>query len=197
MGRREPLEVYGPTGIKVMTEHILKAWQLDIDGRVNGLGRKHPTGYRVNAHEIVPGIVYQDRNVTVTAFSVRHEEMADSFGYRFDTPDRTIVISGDTTPTQALIEHSHGCDVLIHEAYSMDGYNKVSPVSQAYRRKHHTSSVELAAIANAVKPGLLVIYHRTNVGAAPETLDCEDVLIGEIRQNYRGQVVAAHDLDVF
>jgi ribonuclease BN (tRNA processing enzyme) len=197
MGRREPLEVYGPKGIKVMTEHILKAWQLDIDGRVNGLGRKHPTGYKVNAHEIVPGIVYQDRNVTVTAFSVRHEEMADSFGYRFDTPDRTIVISGDTAPTQALVDHSHGCDVLIHEAYSMDGYNKVSPVSQEYRRRHHTSSVELTAIANAVKPSLLVIYHRTNVGAAPASLESEDVLIDEIRQNYKGEVVAAHDLDVF
>jgi ribonuclease BN (tRNA processing enzyme) len=197
MGRREPLAVYGPKGIKVMTEHILKAWQLDIDGRVNGLGRKHPAGYKVNAHEIVPGIVYQDDNVAVTAFSVQHEEMADSFGYRFDTRDRTIVISGDTTPTQALIDHSQGCDLLIHEAYSMDGYFKVSPVSQEYRRKHHTSSIELAAIANTVKPGLLIIYHRTNVGAASATTEHEDVLIDEIRKNYSGNVVAAHDLDVF
>jgi ribonuclease BN (tRNA processing enzyme) len=197
MGREEPLEVYGPKGITAMTEHILKAWQVDIEARVNGLSRKHPSGYKVNAHEITPGTVYQDPNVTVTAFSARHEEMHDSFGYRFDTPDRTIVISGDTAPTQALIEHSQGCDVLIHEAYSMDGYHRVSSLSQEYRRAHHTSSVDLAAIANTVRPSLLVIYHRSNAGGAPGSADNEDVLIDEIKQNYSGNVVAAHDLDVF
>ena len=119
MGRREPLAVYGPKGIKAMTEHVLKAWQVDIDGRTDGLNQHNPTGYKVNAHEIAPGVVYRDGNVTVTAFPARHEEMVNSFSYRFDTPDRAIVISGDTAPTQALLDHSRGCDVLIHEAYSM------------------------------------------------------------------------------
>ena len=161
MGRREPLEVYGPNGIKAMTEHVLKAWQVDIDGRTNGLNQHNRTGCRVNAHEIAPGVVYRDSNVTVTAFPARHEEMANSFSYRFDTPDRTIVISGDTAPTQALIDHSRGCDVLIHEAYSMTACRNVARPSPEFRRRHHTSSVELAEIANKVKPGLLVTYHRS------------------------------------
>ena len=109
----------------------------------------------------------------------------------------SIVISGDTTPTQALIDHSRGCDVLVHEAYSMESYHRVSPHWQEYRRRAHTSSVELAEIANTVKPGLLVIYHRSNAGGAPGTMDLEDVLIEEIRQAYKGNVVAGHDLDVF
>jgi ribonuclease BN (tRNA processing enzyme) len=197
MGRSEPLEVYGPKGIGAMTENILKAWQIDIDGRVNGLGLKNTTGYKVNAHEVVPGIIYRDRNVTVTAFSVRHEEMVDSFGYRFDTSDRVVVISGDTTPTQALLDHSRGCDVLIHEAYSMETHHRVSPSAQDYRRRHHTSSVELAEIANELKPGLLVIYHRSNMGATPGSVDSEDVLLDEIRHRYKGRVVAGHDLDIF
>jgi ribonuclease BN (tRNA processing enzyme) len=197
MGRSESLDVYGPKGIAAMTEHILKAWQIDIDGRVNGLSLKNTTGYKVNAHEIAPGIIYRDRNVTVTAFSARHEEMVDSFGYRFDTPDRVAVISGDTTPTQALLDHSRGCDVLIHEAYSMDTYHRVSPIAQDYRRRHHTSSVELAEIANEVKPELLVIYHRSNMGATPGSADSEDVLLNEIQDKYKGRVVMGHDLDVF
>jgi len=197
MGRCEPLAVYGPRGIAAMTEHILKAWQVDIDGRVSGLSRKNPAGCKVNAHEIAPGVVHRDRNVTVTAFPVRHEEMVDSFGYRFDTPDRAIVISGDTTPTQALLDHSRGCDVLIHEAYSMETYHRVSPLAQEYRRRHHTSSIELAAIANEVKPGLLVIYHRSNMGGAAVSVDSEDALLDEIRDIYKGRVVAGHDLDVF
>jgi ribonuclease BN (tRNA processing enzyme) len=196
MGRNEPLEVYGPKGIEAMTENILKAWQVDIDGRLNGLSLKSAAGYKVNAYEVAPGVVYRGRDVAVTAFRVHHEEMVDSFGYRFDTPDRVIVISGDTTPTQSLLDHSRGCDVLIHEAYSMDTYNRVSAQAQEYRRRHHTSSVELAEIANELKPGLLVIYHRSNVGGAAESADSDDVLLHEIRDIYKGAVVMGHDLDV-
>jgi ribonuclease BN (tRNA processing enzyme) len=194
MGRREPLTVYGPNGIRAMTEHVLKAWQVDIDGRTNGINQHNATGYKVEAHEIGPGVIYRDRNVTVTAFPVRHEEMVDSFGFRFDTPDRCIVISGDTAPTQAIIDHARGCDVLIHEAYSEASHRQVSPRSQAFRRCHHTSAPELAAIANEVKPGLLVIYHRSNAGG--RSMEPEDVLLDEIRQTYKGAVVMGHDLDV-
>jgi ribonuclease BN (tRNA processing enzyme) len=197
MGRREPLAVYGPIGIRAMTEHVLKAWQIDIDARTNGLNQHNRTGYRVSAHEIAPGIVYRDGNVTVTAFPAHHEEMVDSFSYRFETPDRTIVISGDTAPTQALLDHSRGCDVLIHEAYSMMAYHNAPRPSPEFRRRHHTSSAELAEIANEVKPGVLVTYHRSRMGEDPPTTADQDVLIEEIRRVYQGRVVAANDLDIF
>ena len=151
----------------------------------------------MKAHEIVPGVVYKDSNVTVTAFPAQHEDMVDSFSFRFDTPDRVIVISGDTTPTQALIDHSRDCDILVHEAYSMESYHRVSPHWQEYRRRAHTSSVELAEIANTVKPGLLVLYHRSNPGGLPGTTDMEEDLIEEIREAYKGRVVTGHDLDIF
>jgi ribonuclease BN (tRNA processing enzyme) len=195
MGRREPLAVYGPKGIEAMTGHVLEAWQVDIDGRMGGLNQHNPTGYMVNAHEIVPGVVYRDSHVTVTAFPARHEEMADSFSYRFDTPDRAIVISGDTAPTQALLDNSRDCDVLIHDAYSTQEVRDAARPSPEFRRRHHTSSVELAEIANAVKPGLLVTYHRSHAGEG--TPGGQDVLVEEIRQIYRGKVVAARDLDTF
>jgi ribonuclease BN (tRNA processing enzyme) len=197
MGRKDPLAVYGPTGIKAMTEHVLKAWQVDIGVRTNGINRHSSTGCQVNAHEITPGVVYKDDNVVVTAFPARHEDMVDSFSFRFDTADRTIVISGDTTPTPALLEYSRNCDILVHEAYSMEGFRKVSPQWQEYRRRAHTSSVQLAEIANTVKPGLLVIYHRSNAGGGSTNSDSEDGLIDEIRQTYKGRVLAGHDLDVF
>jgi ribonuclease BN (tRNA processing enzyme) len=196
MGRREPLSVYGPVGIKAMTEHVLKAWQTDIDARTDGLNQHNRTGYRVNAQEIAPGIVYQDGHVTVTAFPAHHEEMADSFSYRFNTPDRTIVISGDTAPTQTLLDQSRGCDVLIHEAYSMVACNNASRPSPEFRRRHHTSSTELAEIANQVKPGILVTYHRSRMGEESSSPE-KDVLIEEIRLRYKGRVVAADDLDIF
>src|SRR5262245_32213034 len=102
MGRKVPLEVYGPTGIKDMTSHILEAYRVDFESRSKQHVEKlytvgtFPEAHEVNAHEIKPGVVYKDANVTVTAFPTKHT--IESYGYRFDTPDRSIVISGDTNP---------------------------------------------------------------------------------------------------
>src|SRR5215203_5317867 len=101
-------------------------------------------GCAVRVHEIYAGRIYQDKNIRVTAFPVRHGDMKRAFGFRFETPDKTIVISGDTAPTPSLAEHSRGCDVLIHEAYSHQTYSQVAPRWQEYRRRYHTSSKELA-----------------------------------------------------
>jgi len=197
MGRHAPLAVYGPKGIAAMTEHVLAAWQVDIEARTNGLNRHNSSGYKVDAHEIAPGIVFRDDNVTITAFPAHHEEMADCFSFRFETSDRVIVVSGDTAPTQALVEHSHGCDVLVHEAYSMMACRNSARPTPEFRRRHHTSSIELARIASEVKPGILVTYHRSTFGEETSNSDGCDVLVDEIRQAYQGRVVAADDLDVF
>ena len=80
MGRTEPLEVYGPSGIKEMTEHIQAAYTEDVDIRRNGLEQANSSGYRVNAHEIKPGIIYEDQNVTVKAFLVEDGSWPEAFG---------------------------------------------------------------------------------------------------------------------
>lgn len=200
VGRSAPLEVYGPKGLKSMTSHILKAYQADIAIRRNdkkALGvPEQAEGYRVNAHEIKAGVIYRDTNVTVTAFPVRHGHVTQSFGYRFETPDRTIVISGDAAPSQSIIDHCRGCDVLIHEAYSMMTYDYVTAPYQRYRREHHTSSLELAALATQAGPGLLILYHRANPGGVGRP-NPEAILLDEIRRAYRGRVVSGRDLDVF
>lgn len=196
LGRKEPIAVYGPQGLGAMTRHVLIAWRIDIANRVNGTDRLPRAGCRVIVHEIRSGVIYTDSNIRVTAFPVRHG-LKHAFGFRFETPDRVIVMSGDTAPTPRLAEHCIGCDVLIHETYSQETYEKVSPKWQRYRRTHHTSSRELAALATRVKPGLLVLYHRANAGGAMTLADPEDALLREIRQLYDGRVVTAHDLDVF
>ena len=153
-------------------------------------------GYKVNAREIVPGILYQDANVKVTAFLVRHGEVPGAFGYRFETRDRRIVISGDAAPSQTIIDHCNGCDMLIHEAYSLMTYSGVTRPYQAYREKHHTSSRELAELATKARPGLLILYHRANPGGVGKP-DPEEVLLQELRAHYSGKVVTGHDLDVY
>jgi ribonuclease BN (tRNA processing enzyme) len=202
MNRKEPLELYGPKGIRSMTQHILKAWEQDIDLRLHDLEHATPNGYKVNVHEIQPGVVYKDPNITVTAFPVIHGVWKEAFGYRIVTADKTIVISGDAKPSAGVLENCHGCDLLIHEVYTEGSTKKVPLEWQKYRLSYHTSSKELAEIANQTKPGILLLYHRANPGCDQVGADCgnsgsEEELLAEIRQYYTGRVAAAHDLDIY
>jgi ribonuclease BN (tRNA processing enzyme) len=202
MGRKEPLEVYGPPGTQAMAEHILNAYEVDIKTRTAGLEHSNKNGYKVNVHEIKPGVVYKDGNVTVKAFAVSHGEL-QAYGYRFETPDRTIVISGDTKPSEAIVQNCHGCDVLVHEVYTQASFDLVSPEWKQYRLAYHTSSEQLGEIATKAKPGLLILVHRANPGCdQARTEECreagsEEQLLKEMHQYYKGNVVAGHDLDVY
>jgi len=202
MGRKEPLELYGPMGTQAMVNHILQAYAVDIETRTKGLEHSNNTGYKVNVHEIKAGVVFRDGNVTVMAFPAKHGPLA-AFSYRFNTPDRVIVISGDTSPNSAILENCHGCDVLIHEVNTQASFDLVSPEWKQYRLAFHTSSKELAEIANKAKPGLLILYHRGNAGCdQARTQECRDAgseeqLLKEVRDLYRGQVIAGHDVDVY
>src|SRR3989442_653856 len=65
--RRDPLEVYGPPGVRAMTGHLTQAYAEDIRVRRSGLEPDKTDGWKVHAHEIVAGEVYRDSNVIVTA----------------------------------------------------------------------------------------------------------------------------------
>jgi len=206
MGRLVPLELYGPRGIKAMTDHILAAYQEDITIRTEGMERASPEGYKVNVHEIAAGIVYKDANVTVTAFPTKHGDWKESYGYRFDTRDRSIVITGDTTPTQATIDACRSCDVLVHEALTLKFLsNSRRPNPQgidfrAYAEKYHTTTAQLADLAGKARPGLLILVHNPislRPDKRPGASTPED-LLQEIRAaGYAGKVVVGRDLDVY
>jgi len=188
--RERPLAVYGPPGIQAMTEHVLAAYREDIRERIEGLEPINETGWRVRAFEVQPGLVYQDENVQVEAFEVDHGSWP-AYGYKFYTPDRTIVISGDTVPTERCLEMSQGCDVLIHEVYSSVGFENRSPEWQRYHGSVHTSARELVELATQAKPGLLILYHQLFHSVS------EEVLLAEVQEHYEGKVVMGCDLDVY
>ena len=191
LGRKEPLQVYGPPGLQSMVDHLQKAYAEDIQVRLTGLEPANPDGYKVIVHEIEPGVVYTDENVKVTAFPVKHGAWKYAYGFKFETKDRTIVISGDTVPTDAVVKACNGCDVLIHEVYSQAGFDGRTQEWQAYHSASHTSSGELAKIAEQAKPKLLILYHQLLWGPTPEQL------LSEIRKTYKGKVVYGNDLDVY
>lgn len=191
LDRNAPLIVYGPKGLRSMTHHLLKAYKEDIAIRVNGLEMGNASAYKVDVHEIEPGLVYQDELVKVFAFRVDHGSWKHAFGYRFETPDKVIVISGDATYSSALIENAKNCDILVHELFSQIGLDKREERWKRYHSTFHTSPSQVAEIANTVKPKLLVLTHLLFFGESMETL------MGELKNKYTGPIVMAADLDVY
>jgi len=191
LNRDTALEVYGPKGIQAMTNHIMAAYAEDMDIRINGLEKGNPAGYKVHVHEIVPGIIYKDSNITVKAFLVHHGSWPQAFGYRFETPDKVIVVSGDCTYSEELVKNAVDCDILIHEVYSMEGLAKREKRWRDYHSTFHTSTAQLAMIANTVKPKLLVLTHQLLFGTTRESL------LNEIKQKYTGNIAYGSDLDVY
>lgn len=203
--RKEPLRVFGPKGIRDMTEHLLKAYKVDIDFRINGFEKANEVGYRVETQEITSGVIYRDDRVTVEAFPVSHGTL-ESYGFKFTTPDRVIVISGDTAPLEIVAEKAKGCDILLHEVEYTAGLAAREPKWQKYHREVHTLSVDLAEIAKKARPKLLVTYHRiyhmeiqdNTVDVGAEMARRNEAILEEIRNaGYEGPVVNGMDLDVF
>jgi ribonuclease Z len=190
-GRDTPLTIYGPEGIQSMVKYTLKAYQEDIRYRIYGLQPVNNTGWKVNAHEIKKGLVYTDKNVRVEAFPVKHGSWPNAFGFRFTTPDKVIVISGDTAPCETLFKYGKNADILVHEVYYRKAFLQKDKFWQRYHAKNHTSTYELGEIAAKLKPKLLVLYHILFWGGSP------DDLLAEIAAKYRGKVVVGSDLDVF
>lgn len=194
MGRRRPLQLFGPRGLRAMADHIIAAWSEDIAIRTDGLEHETPGGYRVAVHEISPGVVYDSGDVKITAIPALHGSWKVAFGYRIDAPGRAIVISGDTRPSPAIEAAARGVDVLIHEVYPE---SRVSPENRPggadwprYLRAFHTSDVELGRLAATAGPKLLILHHVVRgVGAEAE-------LIAGIRKGgFQGRIVIGKDLD--
>ena len=193
LGRNEPLEVYGPEGINNMTENIIEAYDYDIKDRLYCSIPANDQGRRVNSHEFTEeGIIYQDKYVKVEAFPVLH--IPNSWGFRFTTPDKVIVISGDTAPSEKVVEYSKGADILVHEVYTKKGFDIMwanDEARQLWHKSNHTSAYELGEIAREINPKLLVLYHIIFWGAS------EQDLIDEISEKYKGRFIVGKDLDVF
>jgi ribonuclease BN (tRNA processing enzyme) len=191
LDRNAPISIYGPVGSKRMTDDLMSAYKEDIAIRINGLEKGDAIAYQVYTNEIMEGQIYKDSNLTVTAFNVQHGQWDNAFGFVFQTKDKKIVISGDCTYSENLIKYAKDCDILVHEVYSDAGLKKRTQRWQDYHSTFHTSTYQLADIANQVKPKLLILNHQLTFGTSLQSL------LDELKSKYAGPVVNGADLDVF
>jgi ribonuclease Z len=178
-----PLEIFGPPGLTAMTRNLVAAYADDIRIRTSEGGSRNLSGSAgpvVNSHDVAAGEIYRDERVTVIAFNVKHGNWEQAYGFRLRTPDKTIVISGDTAYTPEIGRQCNGCDLLVHEG----GFDDES----TYFRAAHTNAEELARVALEARPKRLVLYHQRGDNE-------EGVRI--IRSKFSGPVIVARDLQVF
>ncbi len=192
--REAPLHIYGPPGTARMVRLLQQAYSEDVHIRLDGGEPSNKTGWRSVATEIRhAGVVLQNEDIRIEAVPVVHGVWPHAYGYRVSDGQTMIVISGDTGPhSPALVEAARGADILVYEVYSTHRFAARPPEWQRYHAAFHTSTRELAAIANETRPGLLVLSHVGFWGATPQDI------VDEMREyGYAGPVVCASDLDMF
>jgi ribonuclease BN (tRNA processing enzyme) len=191
MGRDTKLNLFGPIGLEQMAASTLKAFEDDINYRINGTQPSNKIGYKYNFHLLDEGLIYKDKNIMVEAFKVPHGGFDDAYGFKFTSEDKVIVFSGDTGPSKTLEKFASGADILVHEVYSNAGFLEKTQDWQKYHQEHHTSTFEVGEIASRVKPKLLILSHILFWGST------KDEILQETRSTYDGEITIAEDLMVF
>ncbi len=198
-GLDNPVDVWGPPPLGKITKAMLEEHDYDISMRINSTGRVTPLADYIQVHELAKDeILFEDkaRQLTVRACLVEHPPVAHAFAYRFDTPTRSVVISGDTAPSQRLIEFATGADVLIHEVLYTPAIDtellsvQNAPGLRGHLMRSHTPIEEVGKVAAAAKIKKLVLSHLVP-GAASVT---DEMWKSGIGDEFSGEVIVGRDL---
>ncbi len=192
-----PVDTWGPPPLTEMTRLFLAMNDYDIRTRIADEGRP-PLAPLIRPHEITsPGLVMQDERVKVTAALVQHPPVEPAFAYRFDCPDRSIVFSGDTRPSENLVALARGADVLVHEVMYLPALDKlIATEPNATRlREHllasHTTTEQVGRIATEAGVKTLVLNHFVPGGNPPVP---EETWRDAVAPHFKGRIIVGRDL---
>ena len=197
-------EIYGPVGIGDMVRHIVAAWKIDIAAELSD--GYDPEGARATGHEIdvaKSGLDYEDTNVKVEAFRTIHGPLVDTFAYRFTTPDRVVVFTGDGGPYHDnIVAAAMNADILVAEAvtekniaFAPWGGDTVKEKKREIFRYHFSPAV-LARIGNEAKVKRIVLSHEQNYNSG-ENYDPLGIVNEVIAAGFKGEIHSAMDADVY
>jgi len=196
-GFKGRIDSYGPPPLERMTKFYFEMNAYDINIRIPDEGRL-PLTQKIFVHEFSKdGVVLQNESVKVTAALVNHPPVDPSFAYRFDTPDRSIVFSGDTTTWDNLIKLAQGADVLVHEVLHKPSLTRsMVRVTHAERLLEHivaahTTHIDVGKVAKAAGVKTLVLTHFV---PSDDLLLTDEIWIEGAMTHFNGEVIAGKDL---
>jgi ribonuclease BN (tRNA processing enzyme) len=212
--RTTPINVYGPPRTEDLVKAAVQYFTISAESRIADGGRTIPIERLFFGHDVGPGVVYQDANIKVTAIENSHFAFHTgaaagrhkSYSYRFDTPDRVIVFTGDTSPNQALTELARGADVLVSEANSIEermgdllrsGQWQMMTADEQERIKlqmthGHLSTTDVGEMATRAGVKTVILTHLTF-----KADDDYTAWVADVKKQFSGEVLVAKDLKEF
>ncbi|MBU2531712.1 MAG: MBL fold metallo-hydrolase [Alphaproteobacteria bacterium] len=191
--RDRPQVIYGPPGTKAFVGAQMAAWQSERELRIEFEKRTSTAAFEIDVREFDSGgILIEKDGVTVSAVRVDHDPVEYAFGFVFERAGRKLVLSGDTRPSDALIDAARGADVLVHEVFqhgrSRQPGGTRSSETIAQVESYHTLSTVVGGIAHRAAVGALILTHLVPPDADP------DALLDDARQGFDGFVAVGEDL---
>jgi len=186
-GRRQgPLRVWGPEGSAAMMSNLDQAFKFDEGVRAAEMQIHHNAN---ETHDIEPGVIFDEAGIRVTAFYVDHRPIVPALGFKVEFAGRSVVLSGDTRPTESVVEHGAGADLLIHEVICGDKENSPDPAQYERIIAHHTTPQQAGDIFTKARPGLAVYSHVILLAGADS-----EMLALQTRETYEGPLLVGEDL---
>jgi ribonuclease BN (tRNA processing enzyme) len=212
--RTTPINVYGPPRTEDLVKAAVQYFTISAETRIADGGRTIPIERLFFGHDVGPGIVYQDTNIKVTAIENTHFAFHQgaavsrhkSYSYRFETPDRVIVFTGDTGPNQELTEFARGADVLVSEANSIEermrdllrsGQWQIMTADEQERIRQqmtqgHLSTADVGEMATRAGVKTVTLTHLTF-----KADDDYTAWVADVKKHFSGEVLVAKDLKEF
>jgi ribonuclease BN (tRNA processing enzyme) len=213
--RTKPINVYGPPRTQELVKAAVQYFAISAEIRIADGGRTVPIAEVFFGYDVAAGLIYQDERIKVTAVENSHFSFHKgpaagkhkSYAYRFETPGRVIVFTGDTGPSDAVAELAKGADLLVTETSSCeerrqaminDGrWQAMTPAEQAgiirQATQGHMTLDDIGKMAARADVKIVVLSHLTQrVGTDDYTPWAE-----EVKKHFSGQVLVAEDLMEF
>jgi ribonuclease Z len=187
--RQKPLNVFGPPGTTNFIDSTIKSFEEDIKVRSLAPERLDVNNLKSNIKIIFDGFTYKKNGLTVETFAVKHEPFTYAFGFKIFNDKYCMVISGDTTYSEQVIEKAKNCDLLIHEIahaseHTLAKYPKAKGVIS-----YHSDASQVSKIINTVKPRLTILNHVLSLDGSSD-----GEILSDIKKNTNHKVLIAKDL---
>lgn len=193
-GRPQPLTIIGPEGVEKIAKGINTTYSEDVSYRTGHHGQELlPPELGVLAHKtIAHGVIFEEGDLTITAYTAEHPPIHPAVGYRFDYRGRSVVVSGDGNVNNNTLKIVEGADLLLHDALSLPTTialsNALGAAGQSRQAKivhdvldYHASADSLIELGKKSNVTMVAFYHLVPV---PPTSLLEDVFMRGAPDNF-------------
>ena len=171
-GRPQPLQVFGPKGVREVVNGINESYKLDRGYRIehHGADLLPPDLGKLQHQTVRAGVVLEDGDLTVTAYIAEHNPASPALGYRFDYRGRSVVISGDSNVTSETKRIAAEIDLLIHDALSVPAVTTMAAAAEEAGLNrgskimydvldYHASTDSIIELGKNTKIDMVAYYH--------------------------------------